>query len=191
MRVIAGSASRILLKTPKGLDTRPTTDRIKETLFNIINNKIHNTNFLDLFAGSGAIGIEALSRGSKIAVFVENNKNAVDCIKDNLLATNLTSNAKVINTFAKKAISLLGSENIIFDFVFIDPPFNKSLEKDILQSLIKSKIINKDSIIIIESSIDTDFTYIDNMGYVKYREKIYGSCKHSFIKIQDEVINWR
>ena len=84
MRVIAGKARRLPLKTIEGLDTRPTTDRIKETLFNILQNDLYDIRFLDIFSGSGGIGIEALSRGAKEAVFVENNRAAVRCIQDNL-----------------------------------------------------------------------------------------------------------
>ena len=89
MRVIAGSARRLLLKTVDGLDTRPTTDRIKETLFNMLQPSIPDCMFLDLFSGSGAIGIEALSRGASLAVLVENNPKAVDCIRENLSRTKL------------------------------------------------------------------------------------------------------
>lgn len=83
MRVIAGSARRLLLKTVEGMETRPTTDRIKETLFNIIQNDLYGCVFLDLFAGSGAIGIEALSRGAKRAVFIDNGNRQISCIRDN------------------------------------------------------------------------------------------------------------
>ena len=89
MRVIAGTAKRLQLKTVEGLDTRPTTDRIKETLFNMISEYLADSYFLDLFSGSGAIGIEALSRGAKEAYFVEQNKNAIQCIRDNLKFTKL------------------------------------------------------------------------------------------------------
>ncbi len=89
MRVIAGKARRLLLKTIDGLDTRPTTDRIKETLFNMIQTELPDCRFLDLFAGSGAIGIEALSRGASHAVFVEKNQKAADCIRENLKRTYL------------------------------------------------------------------------------------------------------
>ena len=84
MRVIAGKAKRLQLKTPTGMDTRPTTDRIKETLFNMIQDELYDIYFLDLFSGSGGIGIEALSRGARKAVFVEQNRNASDIIRDNL-----------------------------------------------------------------------------------------------------------
>ena len=89
MRVIAGSAKRMPLKTVEGMDTRPTTDRIKETLFNMISEYLADSNFLDLFSGSGAIGIEALSRGAAHASFVEQSKKAMDCIRDNLKFTRL------------------------------------------------------------------------------------------------------
>jgi len=89
MRVIAGSARRLLLKTVEGMETRPTTDRIKETLFNIIQKDLYGCVFLDLFAGSGAIGIEALSRGAKKAVFIDNGSRQISCIRDNLRTTKL------------------------------------------------------------------------------------------------------
>ena len=95
MRVIAGSARRLQLKCIDGLETRPTTDRIKETLFNMINDDVYNAIFIDLFAGSGGIGIEALSRGAREAVFVEKNRKAVAVIEDNLNHTKLKDKAKV------------------------------------------------------------------------------------------------
>ena len=96
MRVIAGTARRIQLETVKGNNTRPTTDRIKETLFNIINNDLYDIDFLDLFSGSGAIGIEALSRGANSATFVENNRNAIKCIETNLEKTNLKEQGNIV-----------------------------------------------------------------------------------------------
>ena len=96
MRVIAGKARRIPLVTVKGMETRPTTDRTKETLFNMIAHGLCDCTFLDLFSGSGAIGIEAISRGVKKAVFVENNPNAIQCIMENLKKTQLEDQAEVI-----------------------------------------------------------------------------------------------
>ena len=96
MRVIAGTARRLLLKTIEGRDTRPTTDRIKETLFNILQSEIYGCRFLDLFGGSGAIGIEALSRGAAAAVFVEQRKDAASCIRENLRFTRLEDRAEVL-----------------------------------------------------------------------------------------------
>ena len=96
MRVIAGKARRLQLKTPEGLDTRPTTDRIKETLFNMLQPKLADCVFLDLFSGSGAIGIEALSRGAKRTFFVENAREPLKCIRENLENTNLMDDAIII-----------------------------------------------------------------------------------------------
>ena len=107
MRVIAGKARRIPLKTIDGLDTRPTTDRIKETLFNMISHGLCDCSFLDLFAGSGAIGIEAISRGAENAVFVEMNPKAVACIRENLKNTKLSDQAEVLQTDVLSALHRL------------------------------------------------------------------------------------
>lgn len=96
MRVIAGTARRLLLKTPDGLDTRPTADRIKETLFNMLMPYLPDAVFVDLFSGSGGIGIEALSRGARKAYFVENNSKAIACITDNIEHTHLTDKSVVL-----------------------------------------------------------------------------------------------
>lgn len=181
MRVIAGSARRLQLKTVEGIGTRPTTDRIKETLFNMLQNDIEDCSFLDLFSGSGAIGIEALSRGAEYAVFVENNKNAVKCIKDNLMFTKLSDKARVIENSVLSAINILNG-NRVFDVVFMDPPYNKNIEKEILEKLIKSNIIDNKSLIISEASIDTDFSYVSDMGYEVIKEKLYKTNKHIFLK---------
>ena len=96
MRVIAGSARRLLLKTAEGMETRPTTDRIKETLFNMLQNELYGCSFLDLFAGSGAIGIEALSRGAEAAVFIDSGTAQISCIRENLKTTRLEDRALVL-----------------------------------------------------------------------------------------------
>ena len=114
MRVIAGSAKRMPLKTVEGMDTRPTTDRIKETLFNMISEYLADSNFLDLFSGSGAIGIEALSRGASHASFVEQSKKAMDCIRDNLKFTRLDDRAEVYETDVINALSRM-EEKRVFD----------------------------------------------------------------------------
>ena len=128
MRVISGSARSLRLKTIEGNGTRPTTDRIKETLFNMINDRMYDCRFLDLFSGSGAIGIEALSRGAREAVFVENNKKAVSCIKENLKFTKLIDRAQIIERNAESAVAGLSGR---FDVIFMDPPYDNEYEKKI------------------------------------------------------------
>ena len=120
MRVIAGSARRLLLKTPEGMETRPTTDRIKETLFNMIQDDLYHCQFLDLFSGSGAIGIEALSRGARQAVFVENHPDAVETIRSNLNTTRLEEQAIVMNCDVMTALKRLEERGFSFDFIFMD-----------------------------------------------------------------------
>lgn len=184
MRVIAGKARRLQLKTVEGMDTRPTTDRIKETLFNMINNDIPQAIFLDLFSGSGAIGIEALSRGATKVYFVENNKNAVQCIKDNLKFTKLSDEAVVMSMPVENALKELNGKEV-FDWIFMDPPYNKLYEKDVLIFLTKSDLINKSSRIIVEASLDTDFSYATEVGYEIIKEKRYKTNKHVFLKLAE------
>lgn len=186
MRVISGTARRLALKTVEGLETRPTTDRIKETLFNMINNDIYNCNFLDLFSGSGAIGIEALSRGAKKAIFVESNKKAINCINDNLKFTKLEKNAIVMPMLVEDALKRLDKTEEAFDFVFMDPPYNNLLEKNVLIFLAKSDLINQNSTIIVEASIETSFDYLEELGYKIVKEKKYKTNKHIFISLMEK-----
>lgn len=186
MRVIAGTAKRLQLKTVKGDNTRPTTDRIKETLFNMLQNDIEGCRFLDLFSGSGAIGIEALSRGAKETVFVENNKEAINCIKENLIFTKLVNSGIVMSYDVMTAISMLEGRNAKFDIVFMDPPYNHLFEKDVLNYLKESNLISNESIIIVEASNETEFDYLEDMGYKIIKEKVYKTNKHVFIQLCGE-----
>ncbi len=182
MRVIAGSARSLNLKTIKSLGTRPTTDRIKETLFNILQNDIERCVFLDLFSGSGAIGIEALSRGAKSAYFVENNKEALKCIDENLTHTKLKDNATVLGYDVLMAIDRLEAENITFDIIFMDPPYEKEFEKKVLIRLKASNVADNNTLIIIEADKRTDFDYLDELGYEIVKEKVYKTNKHIFAR---------
>ncbi|WP_066716124.1 16S rRNA (guanine(966)-N(2))-methyltransferase RsmD [Clostridium sp. Marseille-P299] len=187
MRVIAGKARRTLLKTPEGFDTRPTTDRTKETLFNILNGYLPDCNFLDLFSGSGAIGIEAISRGAKLAVFSEINRIAIECIKSNLKATHFEENAKVYQQDALSVIRSMEKEGRAFDIIFMDPPYNQALEQEVLEYLEHSTIVSRDTIIVVEASLDTSFDYLENSRFQVYREKVYKTNKHVFIELKEEI----
>lgn len=180
MRVIAGSARRIQLKTVEGNDTRPTTDRIKETLFNMIHPNLYDAVFLDLFSGSGGIGIEALSRGAKYACFVENNRAAISCINSNLNATNLIDRADIYSNDVLLALKMMESKNKVFDIIFMDPPYDNEYEKDVLNYLKDSSIIHDESIIVVEASINTEFDYLNN-NFEVYKTKEYKTNKHIFI----------
>lgn len=181
MRVIAGTARRIQLKTVPGMDTRPTTDRIKETLFNILQPELYNAHFLDLFSGSGAIGIEALSRGCRMAVFVECGREAAACIQDNLKRTNLSEHGFLLKKDVFAALEQLEKEEKCFDIIFMDPPYNMDHEKRVLSRLRSSVLLNDETLIIVEASLETDFSYIDDLGYRIVREKSYKTNKHIFL----------
>lgn len=179
MRVIAGTARSLPLKTIEGLETRPTTDRIKETLFNILMPYIPESKFLDLFAGSGGIGIEALSRGACECVFVENNPAAVKCINENLKFTKLDSFANVMRYDAVGYIA--GLKQIDFDVIFMDPPYNKGLEQNVL-TVLSEKKFTTDTLIVIEASLDEDFSYVEDLGFSIKKEKKYKTNKHVFVE---------
>ena len=121
MRVIAGTARSMPLKTIKGMDTRPTTDKTKETLFNVLQTDIPDCRFLDLFSGSGAIAIEALSRGAAYAVLVEQNAKAAECIKENLIFTKTMERAEIQKCDVLTALHRMEGQKP-FDVIFMDPP---------------------------------------------------------------------
>ena len=179
MRVIAGTARSLPLKTPDGPDTRPTQDRIKETLFNILQTDIPGCVFVDLFSGSGGIGIEAISRGARKAYFVENAAKAISCIEQNLAFTKFADRAIVLKQDATSALHSIYEKTV--DIIFMDPPYNQEHEKRVLALLGQMKYVTEDTLIIVEASLDTDFDYLDQFGFQMVREKRYKTNKHVFI----------
>lgn len=167
------------------MDTRPTTDRIKETLFNMIQNDLYGTAFLDLFAGSGAIGIEALSRGAKEAVFIDNGNRQISCIRENLKTTRLEDRATVLESDVFSGLKLLERRGKAFDFVFMDPPYDHGLEQRVLELLADSPLISGDTVFIVEASLNTDFFWAAPMGYTVIRSKEYKTNKHVFLTKKD------
>ena len=184
LRVIAGTARSLPLKTVDGMDTRPTTDRIKETLFNMLQTDVYASRFLDLFAGSGAIGIEALSRGAKAAVFVEHSKQCVECIKDNLKFTKLSDKAVVMEQDVLSAINRLSGSGV-FDIIFMDPPYGKDYEYDVLLALSHSDIVDRYTIVIIEEALNVPLDYINECGFETVKVKNYKTNKHIFIRLKE------
>lgn len=181
MRIIAGMARSLPLKTISGSDTRPTTDRVKETLFNMLNPYLPDCHFLDLFAGSGQIGLEAVSRGAEKAVFVENHKKAAACIEENIAFTKFTESCTLIVRDAVSAIHWMeGRED--FDIVFMDPPYDRNMEADALRALSSSAIIHEGSLVIVEASLNTDLSYAVDLGYEITKEKAYKTNQHIFLR---------
>ena len=182
MRVIAGSARRIQLKTIDGLDIRPTTDRIKETLFNMLQNRVIQSHFLDCFSGSGAIGIEALSRSATKAVFIEKNQKAIECIQQNLKATRLEDKAVVIKSDILAGLKKLEGKEDCFDIIFMDPPYNQEWERRVLEYLQSSSLLNDETLIIVEATLKTDISYIKDIGFEIVKIKEYKTNKHIFLR---------
>ena len=168
MRIIAGKGRSLPLKTIEGIDTRPTTDRIKETLFNMLQYEIADCRFLDLFAGSGQIGLEAVSRG------------AAACIQDNINFTQFNDQCRLMQMDVMAAIRSLEGKGT-FQIIFMDPPYNQELEKDVLMLLSKSTLVDEDTVIIVEASLKTGFEYLEELGFTLDKCKKYKTNLHAFI----------
>jgi 16S rRNA (guanine966-N2)-methyltransferase len=181
MRIIAGTARSLPLRAPEGLDTRPTSDQIKETLFNMLQYDIPGCYFLDLFAGSGQMGLESLSRGGEYSVFVDNNRKAAKCIEENIHFTKFDTQARLINSDVISALYTLEGK-YKFDIIFMDPPYNKELEKNVLTYLKDSSLLKPDTIIIVEASAETDFDYLEELGFELTKYKKYKTNAHIFLK---------
>lgn len=181
MRIIAGTARSLPLKTIEGLETRPTSDKIKETLFNMLQFDISNCYFLDLFAGSGQMGLESISRGGAYSVFVENGRKAANCIADNIAFTKFDKQSTLLNMDAVSSIKTMEGK-YQFDIIFMDPPYRKGLEKQVLEALQDSSILKEDTKIIVEASNDTDFSYVEDFGFEIEKIKNYKTNMHVFIR---------
>ena len=181
MRVIAGTARSLPLRCPNGMNTRPTSDRIKETLFNMLQTNIPGSVFMDIFSGSGGIGIEALSRGAKKAYFIENDHAAIDCIQHNLQFTKFTDEAVLLKQDAVSALNNIYEKEI--DIVFMDPPYGQELEKQVLSAIKGYKYITTNTLFIVEADLVTDFSYLTTLGYMILKEKKYKTSRHLFLQL--------
>ncbi len=181
MRVISGKAKGSKLNSIESLSTRPTLDRVKESLFNIIQDKLNGSMVLDLFAGSGALGIEAISRGAKKAYFCDNNYDAIRMINQNLEKTHFSNQSVIINSDYKKCLKSLNEK---FDIVFIDPPYKDNLSVDSIKIIIEQGILNQDALMIIETDeICRDKRKLEELKNVKIvDERKYGRANLLFIK---------
>ena len=172
MRVISGTAKAMPLYSIEGLKTRPTLDRVKEALFSSIQFQIPESVVLDLFAGSGALGIEALSRGAKQAIFCDDSYNATKIIKQNLEKTNLIENAIVIQ---KDYLECLESLTMKFDFIFLDPPYQTEYVRKAIEKILLLDLLQKDGMIIVET--DQKENMLENLEINIKAKKNYGRVK--------------
>jgi 16S rRNA (guanine966-N2)-methyltransferase len=152
MRIIAGTFRSRQLKSLQGLTLRPTSDMLRETLFNVLGPRVEGSRFLDLFAGTGAIGIEAVSRGAAFVAFVEKHSKTVHLIRENLASLEIVEGVRVIPSDAIATLATLEKESVPpFDFIFLDPPYaNQSEYKETLRAIDQSKLVHDSSLIIAE-----------------------------------------
>ena len=171
MRVISGIRRGLKLDSLDGLDTRPTLDRVKESIFSMIFEIPGGARVLDLFAGSGGMGIEALSRGSEFAVFVDRNAAACNVVRANLKKCGFESKASVINSDCFRYLENAGKSGERFDIIFLDPPYALGLLDDTLKKIHDLELLNQDGIVVVEFDDNTD---VDIRNYKLLKSKRYG-----------------
>ncbi|MCM1043610.1 MAG: 16S rRNA (guanine(966)-N(2))-methyltransferase RsmD [Corallococcus sp.] len=164
------------MNTPEGIATRPTLDRAKETIFNIINFNLDGATCLDLFAGSGQIGIEMLSRGAEQCVFVDYSAKVVEVIRSNLSALNITA-AVVYQQNALEALKML--QNKMFDVIYLDPPFGEGIYLHVLEKIMSYELLAEEGIIVCESSYLEPISIVGNLKIIK--EKKVGTVKFTLL----------
>ena len=170
MRVIAGKARRLLLKAPEGMDTRPTADRVKESLFNMLNPDLYECCFLDLFSGSGAIGIEALSRGASLCVFGDSSRESIRLIKANIAHCRAEERAVVVPGDYRRTLT---STSETFDIILLDPPYDKGLLEPCFELIRERGLLNEGGVIIAEHRKE-EVMEDEICGFSKVKERRYG-----------------
>lgn len=187
MRVIAGQAKGKRLKAPPGMNTRPITDMIKEALFNVLGDTVRDSSFLDLFAGSGSVGIEALSRGAKQVVFIDNNSSAVGIIKENIINCGFSKGFSVYRNDVFKALTLFDQRKTKFDLIYVDPPFTiEKIFDQVIYALDQSNILERNGRIILRTQRKKQLTA--QLNYLEeYRTNNYGESVLHYYRMYEEV----
>ena len=184
VRVISGSARGLKLNTPGDDRVRPTTDRVKESMFNIVQDWVYDSQVLDLFAGSGALGIEALSRGASQAVFCDNSLDSIKIIKSNIEKARVADRSQIVSGDFKRCLRDMGAKNQSFDMIFVDPPYYKGLFEEVLDTIRACKILKKDGIVIVEHDAKRLIGQVE--GLEVYKEKKYGITMLTFYCLEDD-----
>ena len=187
MRIISGKARGTKLYTLDGTATRPTLDRVKESLFNIIQNDLEDSTVLDLFSGSGALGLEFLSRGAKRAVLCDSSKDAIKIIKQNVQKTHFEEKVEVYNMEFTKLVERL--QNQKFDIIYIDPPYATDFIKISLEKIIEYELVNENTKIIVETDDETRIlNQIEKMDVEITDKRKYGRATIIFLKYRKTQI---
>ncbi len=183
MRIVAGKRKGLTIRTIESDSTRPTRDVVREALFSILTNRISDSVFLDLFAGSGAIGIEAISRGAEFAYFSDINPQCIKVINENIAKAKFEEESKVFKADYKLVLNKL--KDIKFDIIYIDPPYNKGIGIDAMNIISENEMLSEDGVIILET--DTNEEVPEVIGrYIKYNEKKYGRNILNLFKTKGE-----
>lgn len=172
MKVISGTLKGRTIKGYNIEGTRPTMDRVKMSIFGSIQNYINDSIVLDLFAGSGNLGIEAISNGSKYCYFIDNNQECIKCIKTNLTNFNIMDKCRAQQKDYNKALKDFYANNIKFDIIFIDPPYKYQNINDIVDTITKYNLLNKSGLLVLEFRFDN--IKVDNNTYTLHKYKKYG-----------------
>jgi 16S rRNA (guanine(966)-N(2))-methyltransferase RsmD len=184
LRVITGIYKGRKLWSTEGMDIRPTSDMVKESLFNILGVEVQESDFLDLFGGTGGVGIEAISRGAKHVVFIDNSIKSINVLRKNLQALNIKDSIEVFNTDYRTAINKLYTNGRLFDIVFVDPPYNTGIAQNVLEQISENIILKDNGIIVVEHDLKDPMP--DKVGCLnKYRDKRYGSTMLSFYSTRE------
>ncbi len=180
MRIVAGKNKGNILKSPKDLSVRPTSEKVREALFDILGTSIEEICFLDLFAGSGAVGIEALSRGAKKVIFIEKEPKCIKIIRENLEKTENSQNAVVFKIDFLPGLKLLAKKKYLLDYIFLDPPYNRGLINISLLEISKLPILRKNGLVIAQHYKKEKVMekLLNNLKL--YNQRRYGECYLSF-----------
>jgi 16S rRNA (guanine966-N2)-methyltransferase len=185
MRIISGAAKGRRLLSPEGMDTRPTLDRIKESIFNIIQNRIADSIVLDVFAGTGSLGLEAVSRGAKECYLIDKGQTTFKYLKQNVENFNFTDRCKCFNMDSYSALKDFCGKNVSFDLIFIDPPYLKDMIPPAIDIITKGKLLKKDGLIVCK--IDTqEVIYEGNLEIKLTDHRKYGNTTVCFYKFLEE-----
>ncbi|MBZ5200325.1 16S rRNA (guanine(966)-N(2))-methyltransferase RsmD [Planomicrobium chinense] len=185
MRVVAGTVKGIPLKAVPGTSTRPTTDKVKESIFNMIGPFFDGGNALDLFAGSGGLGIEALSRGIDKVIFTDKDRKAVDTIRANLEKTRLTDQAEVYKTDADRALKAIKKNNIQARLMFLDPPYHMEKAYGLMDKAAEMGILTEDSIVVCEHAKEVELQD-RTVFFERFKKELYGTTIISIYRFQGE-----
>lgn len=181
MRIIAGSARSRVIEAPKGRDTRPTLDRVRENLFNILQGRVMDARVLDLFAGSGALSLEAVSRGAALAVMADRDQAAIAAEKQNVRALGFEAHTRVIHAPWQQTVHLLIQEGASFDLVFLDPPYAMEGLAQVMESLVP--LLTEDALVVVEHEARTAPAACD--AYEKTDERKWGYVGVSFFRLKE------